>query len=201
MLSSLNNGDAFKAQCLCYDFTENGPCFILGQYTFSLFVCLFLYILAVPEWQNILNVSHYVAVAQETEIIAMIIIIKKKNMTKWYGRHSPGGLVYCCIVTLEEKKKKLFLSWSIFTTFCTNGTILCVCSHNHYYSMYLYIAGFCKHVCKTKKKNIYMCLMVMLPIRHLNINIKHQSTNSHREISCSQCSESSPRELMRTEAA
>lgn len=78
MLSSFNNGDVFKAQCLCYDFTTMDH--VLFPTVYLLFFCLFLYILAVPEWQNILNVSPYVAVAQETEIIAMIIIIIKKRI-------------------------------------------------------------------------------------------------------------------------
>lgn len=141
---------------------KNGPCFISDSIpSLFLFVCLFLYILAVSEWQNILNVSHYVAVAQETEIIAMIII-KKKNMTKmirapftWWS----SVLLYCHPWGRKKKrKKKLFLSWIIFTTFCTNGTILCVCSHNHYYLMYLYIAGFAS-MC-ARRKNIYKYIHV-----------------------------------------
>lgn len=167
---------------------DNGPCFISDS--IPSFFCLFVFIHLSCSW-----VTKYL----ECESLCSSCTRnrnnsydnnnnKKKNMTKWYRRHSPGGLVYCCIVTLEGGKKKVVPELNHFhrrATFCTNGTILCVCSHNHYYSMYLYIAGFASMCARRKKKiYIYMCLMVMLPIRHLNINIKHQSTNSHGEISC-----------------
>lgn len=144
-------------------------------------VCLFLYILAVPEWQNILNVSHYVAVAQENRNNSYDNNNKKKRIWQNDTRHhSPGGLVYCCTVTLWGKKKSVF-ELNHFTeesTFCTNGTILCVCSHIIIQCIsILQVLQAC-----VQDKNSYMCLMVMLPIQHININMKHQCTNSHREI-------------------
>lgn len=63
MLSSFNNGEVSKLNVSVMN-SQTWTTFYFWQYTFF-FVCLFLYFLAVPEWQNILNVSHYVAVAQE----------------------------------------------------------------------------------------------------------------------------------------
>lgn len=66
---------------------KHGPLFYFRQYTF-LFVCLFLYILAVPEWQKYLECESLCSSCTRTEIIAMII---KKNMTKLYMHHVRGG--------------------------------------------------------------------------------------------------------------
>lgn len=93
------------------------------------------------------------------------------------------------VLSPSKEKKQLFPERSHFhrrARFCTNGTILCVCSHDHYYSMYLSILQVLQACVQDeeKKMHIRVSLMVMLPIRHLNINIKHQSTNSHREIYC-----------------
>lgn len=144
-----------------------------------LIVCLFLYILAVPEWQNILNVSHYVAVAQENRNNSYDNNKKKKEYDKmiqapfsWWS----SVLLYC-----HPLRKKNVFELNHFTeesTFCTNGTILCVCSHIIIQCIsILQVLQAC-----VQDKNSYMCLMVMLPIQHININMKHQCTNSHREI-------------------
>lgn len=143
---------------------NNGPCFISDSIP-SLFFCLFVFIHLSCSW-----VTKYL----ECESLCSSCTRnrnnsydnnnnKKKNMTKWYRRHSPGGLVYCCIVTLEggkkKRKKKVVPELNHFhrrATFCSNGTILCVCSHNHYYSMYLYIAGFASMCARRKKKYIYI---------------------------------------------
>lgn len=96
-------------------------------------------------------------------------------------------LLYCHPRGGKKKKKKLFPSLIIFTEeqhfvqtvqFCVCVPIIIIIRC----ISILQVLQAC--VQDEKKKNIYMCLMVMLPIRHLNINIKHQSTNSHGEISC-----------------
>lgn len=150
MLSSLNNGDVFRLNVSVMN-SQKWTMFYFWQYTFFfLIVCLFLYILAVPEWQNILNVSHYVAVAQENRNNSYDNNKKKKkNMTKWYRHHSPGGLVYCCTVTLWEKK--MFLSLIILqkSQHFVQMVQFCVRVPISLFNVSLF-CRFCKHVCKTK---------------------------------------------------
>lgn len=61
-----------------------------------------------------------------------------------------------------KEKKQLFPERSHFhrrARFCTNGTILCVCSHDHYYSMYLSILQVLQAcVQDEEKKNAYTCV-------------------------------------------
>lgn len=136
MLSSLNNGDAFMAQCLCCDFTrkkKNGPCFISDSIpSLFLFVWLFLYIFAVPEWQNILNVSHYVAVAQEKQNNSYDNNNKKREHDKniqvpfsWWS----SVLLYCYPWRKEKKQKPCCpaLSFSQKSNIFVQTVQFCVC--------------------------------------------------------------------------
>jgi len=60
MLPSLNNDDVSRLNVSVMN-SQTWTIFCFWQYTF---LRLFLYFLAVSDRQNILNVSHYVAVAQ-----------------------------------------------------------------------------------------------------------------------------------------
>lgn len=152
MLSSLNNGDVFRLNVSVMN-SQKWTMFYFWQYTFFfLIVCLFLYILAVPEWQNILNVSHYVAVAQENRNNSYDNNNKKKkNMTKWY--QAPFSwwssvLLYCHPL---RKKKKVFLSLIISqkSQHFVQMVQFCVCVPISLFNVSLF-CRFCKHVCKTK---------------------------------------------------
>ena len=171
---------------------------------FFLFVCLFLYILAVPEWQKYLECESLCSSCTRTEIIAMII---KKNMTKLYMHHFRGGLVYCCIVTyekilfFEEGKKKqktrlLFLCPECsmcFSFLCLYHYLICLICNLTFTErkkkkkedLSASIWSSCKkHVISSLRwfLTFYMCL---LSVQHTDMNIQHQCTNSksHRRFS------------------
>lgn len=163
MLSSFNNGDVFKAQCLCYDFTTMDH--VLFPTVYLLFFFLFVFIHLSCSW-----VTKYL----ECESLCSSCTRnrnnsydnnnnKKKNMTKWYRRHSPGGLVYCCIVTLEgekKKKKKLFPSLIIFTEeqHFVQTVQFCVCVPIIIIIRCISILQVLQACVQDEKKNIYTCV-------------------------------------------